>query len=235
MVSSRNISATSAYQRRVVPNAHKGGDRERDTAQLHDVITAGQYVDDPVALWPIREDVERARRQLIAAMDEGVKKLLDFSQTPSTTRPALKDWLYCTFLSDLLINVYGEKTEETLLDVVQTKTGLSSLPLHHLLNALLAAAISEWVLENQDDMMPPEPTERTMTFLERVYAQSMPDFYFRLSRSTADIIVLQGFPSSISSVSWTEDASTSKRAWMGPHHKALDGTLSPSHAGFHDV
>ena len=142
--------------------------------QLALVDRLEQYLDNPRQYMSSRKDIENLRQRLLSEVDEAVRNLLENSRTRPTRAPQLFPWVHTSLFFELLGKVYGTTDKEQFLDIVLEHESRSPLHISYLMNIMLAAAISRWVLEKQDESLPKDPTDRSKILFEEDMMKGMP-------------------------------------------------------------
>ena len=133
---------------------------------MSDDIT--DYLAAPERYQSTGRSVDSVRQRLLRTIRSAVENLLIASETADTQLPMLYDWLQLPLGAHLLSKIYGSSSEVHVSNhvsrVLSTHTSQSSLDLGQFLQVMLAAAISEWILEKKHDALPQDPTKRNWTW-----------------------------------------------------------------------
>ena len=90
-----------------------------------------------------------------------------------TKSPQLKLWCKSPLFVKVLSKVYGTVSEKQLWEVISSNYSQSFLSQEQLLRVILGAVISDWIFDQQHDMVLKDPTERQMTSTETDLARGM--------------------------------------------------------------
>jgi hypothetical protein len=113
---------------------------------------------------------------LLRAIRLTVQNLLIASETTDTEIPMLCDWLQVPLGRTVLTMIYGSPPDGISLEVHVTSQDLNLLShstqtsrpyidLAQILQIMLAAVISEWILEKKHDAVPHDPTKKNLTWI----------------------------------------------------------------------
>ena len=137
-------------------------------------VALKHYLEDPEQYETTRRSVESARQRLLSEIGDAVTNLLSNSHTPSIKHPNLESWQQSPLFYEFLSEVYGNTTPKTLLDVLSANHQQTKLNLGQMMQVMLTAAISFWVLKQQHKYFPRDPTETTKTTLNAEVEHGMP-------------------------------------------------------------
>ena len=123
------------------------------------IETLEDFLGNPDRYLSTRRGVEDAHSSLISAIDDAVRRLLRSSRTLIGEEPILEGFK-SPLVSEVLQYIYGAKDESHLRNILRLQYDQASLNIGQLLMVMLAAAVSSWVFDKQNDEVLKDPTER---------------------------------------------------------------------------
>lgn len=120
-------------------------------------VTMASYLKNPTKYLASVSVIEDLGKAIIKDIEDAVRNLLHSAYTPTNKIAQLGTSLSVEFsksLNDLCCVVYGAATKEDLVKCLSGRSCHSQLDLEEFLRAAVAAAVYEWVLQEQHRPLP---------------------------------------------------------------------------------
>lgn len=119
--------------------------------------TMASYLKNPTKYLPSVSVIEDLGKAITKNIEDAVRSLLYNAYTPTDKIAQLGTLLSVEFsksLNDLCCVVYGAATKENLVECLSRRSSHSQLGLEEFLRAAVAAAVYQWVLQEQHSPLP---------------------------------------------------------------------------------